>query len=109
MWNIIKKHIGKYFVFKLDGILMSGIFCGIGEINNNYGMIFINAKYGAGKEDKIISFSSCLLVHPLRIKCTLHSDLLDLRRDCRKFFRKNKLTNTADNIYWPPFEIKEID
>lgn len=111
MWNTIKKHIGKHYVFRLDNILMSGIFCGIGEINNNYGMVFINTKYGTNKEEDIISFSSCscLLIHPLRIKCTLHSDLLNLRRSCRKLFRKNKYTNISENIYWPPFEIKEIN
>jgi len=85
---------------------MSGFFCGIGEADGDYGMIFITTKYG--DDENSVSLVSCLLVHPLRIKCILYSDTLDLRRTCRKIFKKFKLKNSSEDIYHPSFEIKEI-
>ena len=109
MWNKIKKYVGQHYIFRLDGILASGFFCGIGEVNNNYGMIFIGTEYGKNKNgDEYISLTSCLVVHPSRIKCTLYSDILSLRKSCRKLFRKNKYTNHSEDIYHPSFDIKEI-
>lgn len=104
MWEKIEKFIGQHCVFRLDGMLLNGYFCGIGEVDGNYGMIFINVKQ-CGKE---ISESSCLLVHPLKIKCTLHSDIINLRRTCRKLFRRHKLHNNSQKIYFPTFEVDEM-
>ena len=106
MWDKIEDHIGKHCVFKLDGMIMSGFFCGIGESNGHYGMIFLSTAYN--KDENRISTSSCILIHPLRIKCTLYSDMLSLRRSCRKLFRKLKLANHSSDIFYPSFEIKEI-
>lgn len=103
MYNI-RKFMGHHYVFKLDGILMSGYFCGIGEVDGNYGMIFIDVK----ECDMEISKSSCLVVHPLRIKCTLYADLIRLRRACRKIFRRYKLHSDPDKIYFPTFEVNEV-
>jgi len=104
MWNKIEKFIGQHCVFRLDGIVMSGYFCGIGEVNGNYGMIFI----GVNQRGPKISETSSLFVHPLQIKCTLQSDIISLRRTCRKIFRRHKLQNSSTNIYFPTFEINEI-
>lgn len=104
MSNKIKECIGNHYVFKLDGVLLSGHFCGIGNIDGDYGMVFIGVK----ECGMPISKTSCLLVHPLRIKCTLHSDIMSLRRSCRKFFRKHKLENISNNIYHSIYEVDEI-
>lgn len=106
MWDKIENHIGKHCIFNLDGIIMSGFFCGIGKSNENYGMIFLSTAYG--KDENKISTTSCMLIHPLRIKCTLYSDILSLRRSCRKLFRKLKLTNHSDEVFYPSFKIEEI-
>jgi len=103
MWKKIQKHIGQHYTFRLDGIVISGFFCGIGEYKGDYGMIFLVAN-----NEKHVSPISCLLVHPLKVKCTLYSDMLDLRRTCRKFFDKHNMKNTSNNIYHPSFEVKEI-
>lgn len=107
MWDKIQKYIGKYYVFRLDGMIMSGYFCGIGEVDGNYGMVFLSSRYGKD-EDASEPSTSCLLVYPLKIKCTLYSDMLSLRRTCRKLFRKHKLTNHSKDVYLPSFEIEEI-
>lgn len=104
MWDKIRKHVGRYCAFRLDGIIISGFFCGIGEVNGNYGMIFVCAKH----RNNEIELTSCLVVHPLKIKCTLYSDLLSLRKTCRKLFRKHKYANHSKDIYYSSFDIKEI-
>ena len=103
MWNKIEKFIGQHCVFRLDGMIMSGYFCGIGEVSGNHGMIFVGVNHGPE-----ISETFSLLVHPLRIKCTLQSDITSLRRTCRKIFRRHKLQNNSTDIYFPTFEINEI-
>lgn len=108
MWEEIQNHVGQNFIFKLDGMLMSGYFCGIGEYGGNYGMIMIAARYGKNEDENDVPLTSCLLVHPSRIKCTLHSNIISLRKSCRNLFEKLKLTNNLDSIYYPPFEITEM-
>ena len=103
MWEKIKKHIGQYYIFRLDGALVSGFFCGIGEVDGDHGMMFIDVEC-SGR-----ALSSCLLIHPLQIKCTLYSDMLSLRRACRKTFRKFKLANHSKNIYYPSFEVNGVE
>jgi len=109
-WNEIKKHIGQHYTFRIDGMIMSGFFCGIGEYDNDHGMIFISTEYGWDEDEQedVIQINSCLLIHPLKIKCTLYSDMLVLRKSCRNLFKQLKLTNSSNDIYHPSFEIKEI-
>lgn len=107
MWEEIKKCIGNHYVFRLDGVVISGFFCGIGETKGNCGMIFL-VPNSSQKEQ--VSYVYCLFVHPLKIKCTLHSKrgILNLRKECRKYFSKYHMKNNLDNIYFPIFKIKEI-
>jgi len=104
MLEKIKNHIGHYYTFRLDGMIMSGFFCGIGKLNDDCGMVFL-----ISNDAKNVSDVVCLFVHPLKIKCTLHNNrILDLRRICRKYFKKQKMHNKLDNIYSPIFKIEKI-
>lgn len=98
----IEQYIGHQFIFRVDRILMAGYFRGIGKVDNDYGMVFDPVIFADQK------LASCLIAHPRRIKCTLYSDILPLRRACRKFFRLNKLYNENSNIYFPRFEIEKV-
>jgi len=101
----LKNSIGNHFVFRLNKVLMSGCFCGIGEIDETYGMVFINVK-AAGVE---MTENIALVVAPSAIKCTLYSDMLWLRSTCRKIFRNLKLKAlTQEKIYYPTFQIQEV-
>jgi len=98
----INKYVGNHFIFKIDNIVTSGFFCGIGKINDDYGMIFINSSMSNH------DIKSCLFVHPSKTKCVLQSNMIKLRSLCRNYFKENKLDNNLSNYYFPPFDIKEI-
>jgi hypothetical protein len=105
MNKAIKKYIGNYYIFKLSGHFVSGYFCGIGEINNKYGMIFIDVKSSGIK----IPHNCCMLVAPEQIKCTLKSNMIHLRKLCRKIFINHNLSNHHGPLYYPTFQINKIE
>lgn len=102
----LEGYIGKRrYVFKLFHHFVSGHFCGIGEINGKYGMIFINIE-SAGIE---IPHNCCMLIAPEQIKCTLKSNIIDLRKLCRKIFECYNLPNHDSPAYYPIFQINKLD
>jgi hypothetical protein len=104
MEHYMEHYTGNHYVFRLDKFLVSGYFCGMGEVNGNFGMIFI----GVTSFGMDISAESCLLISPHRMKCTLYSDILSLRRECRKIFKENNLTNDDKCVYFPIHQIIEM-
>jgi hypothetical protein len=101
----LRKYTGMHYTFKLSGHFMSGYFCGIGKIDDKYGMVFVNIK----SSGSYIPENCCILVAPEHIKCTLKSDMIELRSLCRKVFELKKLESHIGPIFYPLFKIKEVE
>ena len=100
MFNELKPYIGHHYAFKLDGLDMDAFFVGIDQIGDDYGMVFEKVRCA---EQNI---TSNLFIHPVRLKCTLRSNILPLRRLCRNIFDKYNFVNNNFKIYISP--LKEI-
>jgi hypothetical protein len=100
----IVEHIGKHYIFKLDKMLIAGNFCGIGKIDEQFGMIFINVET-VGRN---LPESCALLIPPFELKCTLRSDFIDLRRECRQLFEKYSLSKALKKLFYPIHKIIDI-
>ena len=103
----IDKFIGEKFTFKSEGIIHEGIFCGIGHVDNNYGMMFIHAKE-AGLP--LPTTELMLLVPPNKTKCLIiDNNFKNLRKECRHIFKQYNLKCNLGKLVFPIKNVKSME
>lgn len=101
--NTIVKYIGHRARFILDGIKFEGTFAGIGNKKgtDDYGILFEDVR------ESFLPMSSCLLVHPDRIRATNRLSHHMIRRS-RAIFKSHSLSSNLQVIYFPRHQIKTL-
>lgn len=92
----IRKHIGKRHEFRVGHAIFTGIFRGIGVIENNYGMVFSQVYMGQREMPKIVN----LFIDPRKTKCVAKGNFIRLRYACRRMFNTLGLQNKLSAIFF---------